>query len=108
MLGERYRRRRWVALAVATVAMLGLSGCDWTAYLGGPAHTSAAIDGGIQRSDVAGLTRRWRWHPADISGRPGSIFSTPVTWRGRVFVGGNNGHFVALDITNGHVLWDRD
>lgn len=88
--------------------LLALAGCDWTAYLGGPGHTSSALDGGIHQGDVSALQRRWRWHPANIPGRPGSLFSTPATWRGRVFMGANNGHFVALDAVTGAVQWDRD
>jgi outer membrane protein assembly factor BamB len=85
-----------------------LAGCDWTAYLGGQGHASSSPDRGIHPSDVSGLQRRWRWHPATIAGRPGSLFSTPVTWRGRVFIGANNGHLVALDAVTGTVQWDRD
>lgn len=95
-------------LALASALVLALAGCDWTAYLGGPGHTSSSPDAGIHQSDLSALQRRWRWHPANISGRPGSLFSTPATWRGQVFMGANNGHFVGLDAATGKVQWDRD
>ena len=88
-------------LQAALVVVVVLAGCEWTGYLGGPTHTSASADGRIHAVDVAGLTTRWRWHPADIAKRPGSLFATPATWKGRIFAGANNGNFVALDVATG-------
>ena len=85
-----------------------VTACDWTAYLGGPQHHAEAVDGGITAATVAGLTCRWRWHPQTIADRPGSIFSTPVTWKGTVFVGTNSGFLVALDGATGKLRWQRD
>jgi Glucose dehydrogenase len=90
------------------IVLLVLAGCEWTGYLGGPAHTSAATDGRVHLADVPGLASRWRWHPADLVGRPGALFATPATWQGRIFAGANNGNFVALDVATGAQLWKRD
>ena len=102
MVGWRVRSRSLVIVALL------LAGCEWTGYLGGPAHTSASPDGRVHLTDVPALASRWRWHPEDLTGRPGALFATPATWRGRVFVGANNGNFVALDVATGAQLWKRD
>jgi polyvinyl alcohol dehydrogenase (cytochrome) len=99
---------RWRVVALAILVVVAVAGCDWTAYLGGPEHHSQSADAGIKRSDVAGLKRRWRWHPQTYSNRPGSMFSTPVTWKGTIFVGTNSGFLVALDSVTGAPRWQRD
>lgn len=101
-----FRRARFV-LAVTTLAV-ALAGCDWLSYLGGPRHGSYADDAGIYVTDVPALTSQWRWHPEVFANRPDSLFGTPATWKGRVFLGGNNGIFVALDAATGNKLWERD
>jgi polyvinyl alcohol dehydrogenase (cytochrome) len=95
-------------VAIAALLSLVAAGCDWTAYLGGPEHHSQSVDAGIQLSGVAGLQRRWRWQPPTSDTRPGSMFSTPVTWKGTIFVGTNSGYLVALDALTGKQKWQRD
>jgi polyvinyl alcohol dehydrogenase (cytochrome) len=104
--GKAPGRARTVALAIVLVCLA--AACDWTAYLGGPDHHSQAADAGIRATDVPLLARRWRWHPQTIADRPGSMFSTPATWRGTVFVGTNSGFLAALDEGTGALRWQRD
>jgi outer membrane protein assembly factor BamB len=101
------RRTIFSAVLCALLAVV-VTGCDWTSYLGDARHSSIAPDTGIDAGNVARLRQTWRWHPASTPDRPGSIFATPVTWRGRVFVAGGNGILVALDLKTGAVLWQHD
>src|SRR5690349_12499580 len=102
-MGGRFR-----SVALVVTLLVALAACDWTAYLGGPEHHAQAVDAGIHGSDVAALRRRWRWHPQTLADRPGSMFSTPVTWKGTIFVGTNSGFLVALDAKTGVEKWKRD
>jgi outer membrane protein assembly factor BamB len=97
--------RRGLVIVVGLVVVL--AGCDWTAYLYSPAHTSATDDGGFAVGNVSAV-ERWRWTPdPPPPGATNEIYATPVTWNGRVFVGVNSGDFYALDLQTGHVLWKR-
>lgn len=98
------RIRRAVALGLLVVV---LAACDWTAYLGGPEHHSASDDDGIALADVPKLTPQWSWAPRAVDGQPGSLFSTPATWKGTVFVGANIGDLSALDLATGATKWVR-
>ncbi len=101
-------RRRALRVGVIVVLTTVLGGCDWLGFLGGPSHHSASADGGIEMSDIAHLSAQWRWKLPAITGRPGSIFATPATWRGRVFLAANSGVLYALDESTGNELWHRD
>src|SRR4051794_17592893 len=84
------------------------AGADWVGYLGGPLHQSIANDKTITRSDIGGLVARWRWKLPAVAGRDRTIFATPATWRGTMYVGGDTGLLYALDTAHGTVRWKRD
>jgi outer membrane protein assembly factor BamB len=94
------KKMRTVALVLA--AVLALAGCDWTMFHGGPSGSSLAVDAGFTPAHLASAVRQWRFHPG------GSIAASPVTFGGRVFLGGGNGVFYALDENSGAVLWQRN
>ncbi len=85
-----------------------LTGCDWLQYLGDSSHTSSTADAGIAATDIPNLASKWRWQPTGIPGRDNTLFSTPATWRGKIFVGSNNGVLVALNEQNGSQIWQHD
>ena len=79
-------------LAVAAPAA-AVSPTDWTAYLGGPAHTSASPDPAITPAIAASLTRKWQF---DIG-----FVSSPVVADGFIYIGGFNGVFYQIKAANG-------
>jgi outer membrane protein assembly factor BamB len=84
---------------------------NWRAYLFGSTHhsdNSAAV--AITPAAVPGLTRVWRWMPAQptMTGQPGpTLFASPTVVNGRVYIGANTGVFYALDEATGKVIWQR-
>ncbi|HEY7138238.1 MAG TPA: PQQ-binding-like beta-propeller repeat protein [Acidimicrobiia bacterium] len=93
---------------VVVMLVVVLAGCDWTAYLYSPGHTSAADDGGFSTGNVGAAVQRWRWTPdPPPPGATNEIYASPVTWKGRVFIGVNSGDFYALSLDTGQVLWKR-
>jgi outer membrane protein assembly factor BamB len=99
-----------IALRAAGLVVLAssLAGCDWFAYLGGPEHSSSSPDRGIQKTAIASLVTKWRWQPNSPADRPNSLFSTPATFGGRIFLGSNSGFFTAIDEKTGTTDWERD
>ena len=114
----RLLRPRVVGLAACWAVMLafvaapagGQTDADWSAYLGGPLHTSEAGDGTVTVASAASLTHAWTFHPQPLAApRPTSaLFASPVVVGGVVYEGANSGIFYALDLTTGNTLWSTD
>jgi polyvinyl alcohol dehydrogenase (cytochrome) len=75
-----------------TAAVLALSGCDWTFFHGNVSGTGVAPDPGPDASQVASLHKLWGFHPGY------SIYATPVTRGGTMFLAAGNGTLYALDM----------
>ena len=81
-------------------------GCDWTFIHSTTTNSGAAVDAGFSPAQASNLVRRWRFHA------PGSMYATPVTFRGIVYMPAGDGTLYALDtkrISGGapSVLWSR-
>jgi polyvinyl alcohol dehydrogenase (cytochrome) len=110
---------RWavVTLVGVGVAMLGAStagaatSTDWTGYLHGPAHSSAAFnDTAITPANVPALRPLWTFTagPPTQAGAPGPRFDASATVAGgRVFIGSRTGIEYALNASTGAVVWKR-
>jgi len=81
-----------VTVAVATPAS-AVTPTDWTAYLGGPAHTSASSDPGITPAIAASLSRKWQFNIGFVS--------SPVVADGSVFIGSFAGWFYKINALTG-------
>ena len=64
-----------------------------TLFLGSP------NDGSVAAFDTASGEERWRFYTE------GPVRFAPVAWRGRVFVGSDDGHLYCLDAAKGTVAW---
>jgi outer membrane protein assembly factor BamB len=84
---------------------------DWTGYLHGPAHSSAAFnDGAITPANAGALRRAWHFDadPATQPGQPGPrLDASPTVAGGLVYLGARTGMFYALNVTTGAVVWKR-
>ncbi len=87
-----------VASAPASAVTTG----DWTQFRNGPAHTGVnTAETVLSPSTVGGLSRQW------VTNVAGSVFSSPATADGRVYVGGLDGRLHALDAATGQRLWAK-
>ena len=78
-------------------------GASWSDWGGGPGNTrfQPGKDAGLQAQDVPRLKLRWAFAFADTS----TMRSQPAVYRGRVFVGGQDGSVYSLDARTGCVYW---
>ena len=81
-----------VTMAVATPAS-AVTPTDWTAYLGGPAHTSASSDPAITPAIAASLAQKWRFNVGFVS--------SPVVADGSVYIGSFAGEFYRINALSG-------
>jgi outer membrane protein assembly factor BamB len=81
---------------------------DWTGYLGGPLHQSVANDTTITRTDVGALTTHWRFKLPAVASRDRTIYATPATWHGTIYVAGDTGVLYALKASNASIIWKHD
>jgi outer membrane protein assembly factor BamB len=98
---------RW-GLAAALALML--AGCDWSAYLSGPTHSSYSLADKITPANAGALVKAWSWTPdaGTMPGQPaGGVYAAPTVVNHVIYVGANTGVFYALDETSGRVLWKR-
>lgn len=113
------RRNIRVALLVAVlVASWNVSGSasaagalDWSGYLQGPAHGSAALsDTAITSSNVGNLRAVWHFTP-DLPTKPGQpgprLDGSPTVVGGVVYIGARTGMFYALRAATGALVWKR-
>jgi polyvinyl alcohol dehydrogenase (cytochrome) len=78
-------------------------GPGWTSWGAGLANTrfQSAKEAGLTAEDVPKLTLKWAFALPDAS----MLRSQPAVYRGRVFVGSQNGDVYALDTATGCVHW---
>src|SRR4051794_5886345 len=78
-------------------------GPAWANWGGGLANTrfQSAKDAGFQAEDLPRLKLKWAFAFPDTS----TMRSQPAIYRGRVFVGGQDGSIFALDAATGCALW---
>jgi polyvinyl alcohol dehydrogenase (cytochrome) len=79
-------------IVVATPAS-AVTPTDWTAYLGGPAHTSASTDPAITPAIARSLTMKWQFNIGFVS--------SPVVADGSIYIGSFAGDFYRIDALNG-------
>lgn len=82
----------WSSLAAAGPAA-AVGPTDWPAFLGGPAHTSAAADPAITPANAPALVQKWHFNI--------SFVSSPVVADGSVFIGSFAGYFYKIRADNG-------
>jgi len=83
---------------------------DWSSYLFATDHAGYnPAAAAITPANAASLVRVWHWQPANRTqtGQPLGLYSSPVVYGGRVYVGARTGIFYALDETTGTVVWQR-
>jgi len=92
-------------------AGIGAAVPDWSSYLFASDHagynpTSTAIT----PAKAASLATKWQWKPASptVSGQPQGLYSSPVVYGGRVYIGARTGWFYALNEKTGKVVWKDD
>jgi polyvinyl alcohol dehydrogenase (cytochrome) len=75
----------------------------WSSWGGGLANTrfQSAKDAGFQAEDLPRLKLKWAFAFSDTS----TMRSQPAVYRGRVFVGGQDGGVYALDAATGCAYW---
>jgi polyvinyl alcohol dehydrogenase (cytochrome) len=75
----------------------------WTSWGGGLANTRflPANEAGLQADSVPRLALKWAFAFADTS----TLRSQPAVYRGRIFVGSQDGSVYALDAASGCVHW---
>ena len=98
---------RW---GLAAALALTLGGCDWSAYLSGPTHSSYSPADKITPANAGGLVKAWSWTPdaGTMPGQPaGGVYAAPTVVNHVIYVGANTGVFYALDEASGRVLWKR-
>jgi polyvinyl alcohol dehydrogenase (cytochrome) len=78
-------------------------GSAWASWGGGLSNTrfQSAKDAGFQADDLPRLKLKWTFAFPDTS----TMRSQPAVYRGRVFVGGQDGSIYALDAATGCAYW---
>src|SRR5581483_6113766 len=78
-------------------------GASWSSWGGGLANTRflPAQEAGIEGDAVSRLTLKWAFAFPDTS----TLRSQPAVYRGRIFVGSQDGSIYALDTVSGCVHW---
>jgi outer membrane protein assembly factor BamB len=117
---RRGRLRRKAALLLTLVVAMGgvlvvappagaVSSTDWPAFLADPAHSSTNADPTFTTGNAAAPAPAWTFTPSSpLVGQPtGGFDASPVVADGRVFVGGVNGTFYALDESTGAIAWQK-
>jgi outer membrane protein assembly factor BamB len=115
------RRPAWPVIAVvgllsSLMAALGSSGAasgqasaDWPGFMLNTTHTSYnAAATSITPSHVADLQPVWRWLvPASPNAGLSSLYATPVSVGGVLYIGADDGEFYAVDEATQKILWSR-
>jgi polyvinyl alcohol dehydrogenase (cytochrome) len=96
------RRREELANPCAAGASF-TAGAAWAGWGGGltNARFQTAKDAGFQAEDLPRLKLKWAFAFPDTS----TMRSQPAVYRGRVFVGGQDGSVYALDAKTGCAVW---
>jgi polyvinyl alcohol dehydrogenase (cytochrome) len=92
-------------------AVAATAGTDWSSYLHGPAHSSAAFsDTAITTANAAHLRNVWHFNPdpATQAGQPAAgLDASPTVVGGVLYIGSRTGLFYALNATTGALVWKR-
>ena len=102
-----------VPLAGAMLAKLGVQAeaqaadTEWTSYGGNLASTRYVPLDQVNASNFNNLEVAWRFKPDAMGARPEFVFeSTPLVIKGKLYTTcGSRRDVVALDATNGEILW---
>lgn len=92
-----------LALALAACGQSGVSGDDWADY-DGPAADHYSPLAEIDAGNVERLGLEW-FHDIDLGG---SHLTAPVAVDGVLYLSAGAGHVLALDATDGTLLWEHD
>ncbi len=98
----------WVGLSLATVsAQQGAKNGEWRTYGGDLGNTKYSALDQINATNFNKLQLAWRFNTANLGPRPEyNLEATPLMVGGVVYtVGGARRDVVALDATNGELLW---
>ncbi len=100
----------WVAAwSVATGFAGSQSADDWRSVGGDPACTRFSTLAEIDRQNVASLQVAWTYRTGElVDGKGSTIECTPLVVEGVMYITTANRRLVALDATNGRVLWEFD
>lgn len=109
MTGRMFRVRALCGLAalvmtplVASAPASAVTTGDWTQFRNGAAHLGVnTAETALSPSTVGGLRQQW------VTNVASSVFSSPATADGRVYVGGLDGRLHALDAATGQQLWAK-
>src|SRR4051794_26632796 len=94
MVASRARTARRLGLtAVALVAVMSLSGCDWSQLAYGPAHTGSSSDNSITREHVQTGSVQLDW----TATTGGVVAASPAVFAGVAYIGSKDGRLYAYD-----------
>jgi outer membrane protein assembly factor BamB len=103
-----------VALTIAfaaTIATSAAQSSDWPQYLFDNDHSSHnASATAITPANASTLVEDWSFVDPQptMEGQPNAgLYSTPIVFKGVVYIGSNTGNFYALDEATGAVLWQQ-
>lgn len=111
---SRLINKQILALLLASTLPLQLSAADteWPHYggnLGGQQFTPLTQ---INQDNIGELKEAWRTHTGDLGNdfqhKGHSFEATPISWNGKLFTSTSANQVLALDATNGKVLWRFD
>ena len=89
-----------LGLALSGPATAATTGSDWPAYGRNAGHSSASFgDAAITPANAGHLRVAWQFAPGT------SWDASPTVVGGRVYIGGRNAVFYALDASSGAVVW---
>jgi outer membrane protein assembly factor BamB len=66
---------------------------------GGVAYFGSSVDGKVTALDVESAAVKWEFYTE------GPIRMAPAVWKGKVYVGGDDGYLYCLDASSGKLLW---
>jgi outer membrane protein assembly factor BamB len=95
------------ALALSANAFAATS-TNYTAYLGGPAHTSYAADAtSFTTANAAAAHPIWNWSPVRKGKKSTYLDASPITNNGIVYIGAETGDFYAITAATGSTKWRK-
>src|SRR5437879_3402607 len=87
---------------------LGATFVNYSAYLGGPQHSSTSAAKSITPKTARSLAKTWTFKSDGdtmVGQPPPGFYASPTVFDGRIFVGSNNGYFYAIDEGTGLANW---
>jgi outer membrane protein assembly factor BamB len=81
---------------------------SYSAYLGGPAHSSYAADAtSFTIGNTAAAHSIWNWSPVRKGTKSTYLDASPITNNGIVYIGAETGDFYAITAATGHTKWRK-